>query len=257
MEPADYVEVYAYRACLATAALAGAAAAAELLFASGGGGAAAALPPLLPLDALLAGGALSLGAALVLVHVYVTPLKRAMQALWLAGVLGAAWIAFSSSAAGTDASPSSPTSSVLAHVAAHPWPDVLFIGPLAASATGVAVKEGFCFRRPEAAAVALLLPALCLTHWLSAAYAPASAAVPVFGGGAALAAVALALGKAVQDPKGDVGDKSIFEFRKLGEEERERVLRELRAADEAALRAEATALARERLEQQQREQEGP
>jgi uncharacterized integral membrane protein len=257
MEKADYVEVWAYRACLAGAGLSAAAAAAEMLLLGGGGGdgaaAAAAAPlPLLPLDALLAAGTLSLGAALFLVHVYVTPLKRALQLLWLAGALGCAWLFYTSSSPLSSSSSSS--SSVLAVVAAHPWPGVPFaLGPLAAAATGVAIKEGFCFRRPEAAALALLLPSLCLSHWLSAGWAPASAAVPFLGGGAALSGLALALGKVAQPPEGDVGDKSIFEFRKMSEGEQGQVLARLREADERALRSEAEALARERAGEQQRQ----
>jgi len=234
MEPADYAEVWGYRACLAASALCGAGAAAEMLLLSPS---APQLPPQLPpvpLDALLAGGALPLGAGLILIHVYVTPLKRFVQLLWLLGAGGALAIRLGGEEA------------VLVHAAAHPWPDVLLLGPLAAAAAGVAVKEGFCFRRPEAAALALALPALCLTHLLSAAWRPASAAVPLLGAAAALAALALALGKAGQPAEGDVGDKSVFEFRKLSGEAQAGALARLRAADDAALRGEAAALARER-----------
>jgi uncharacterized integral membrane protein len=203
MEPSDLVEVYGYRACLAAASLCGAAAAAELLLPSP--------PPLPSLDALLSGGALSLGAALVLIHVYVTPLKRFVQLLWLLGVGGCLyvhWTAAGEAAAAADgaaATAATATTAVLSHVATHPLWDTLFVGPLAAAATGVAVKEGFCFRRPEAAALALLLPALCLTHLLSGAWPSAAGVVPLFGGATALAAVALAAGKVAQDPKDDVG----------------------------------------------------
>jgi uncharacterized integral membrane protein len=257
MEPADYAEVWGYRAALACASLCGAGAAAEmLLFSAAAASSSSSSPPPLPpvpLDALLAGGSVSLGAALVLIHVYVTPLKRFVQLLWLLGTAGALAIHFNSGLGGGGSGGGD--ISVLGHAAAHPAWDVLLLGPLAAAATGVAVKEGFCFRRPEAAALALSLPALCLTHLLSAAWPPAAAAVPPLGGVTALAAVALAAGKAVQDPKGDVGDKSVFEFRKLSNEERERVLARLRAADDAALRGEAAALARERAEARREEEE--
>jgi len=63
--------------------------------------------------------------------------------------------------------------------------------------------------------------------------------VPLLGGAAAAAGVALAAGKAAQPPEGDVGDKSVFEFRKLDDEGRERVLARLRAGDDAALSARA------------------
>ena len=40
------------------------------------------------LDLFYAAGAAGLGLSLVLIHIYVTPIKRFLQALWAAGVLG-------------------------------------------------------------------------------------------------------------------------------------------------------------------------
>ena len=37
-------------------------------------------------------GAASLGASLALIHIYVTPIKRAIQALWACGTLGGLWL---------------------------------------------------------------------------------------------------------------------------------------------------------------------
>lgn len=137
---ADALEVAAYRLSLGAAALSADAAALAALFGAEGS-----------LDTALLAFALSLGTALLLVHIYVRPIKQTMQALWLAGALGCAWLA-----ATGEGEP------VLLRAATHPWPAVVLAGPLAASLTGLAIKEGLCYGAPESSLLALLVPALCL-----------------------------------------------------------------------------------------------
>ena len=169
--------------------------------ASGGGtgdaGAGAPAAAAAALDALCALGAAGLGVSVCLIHVYVTPLKRLLQAAWAAGAAGALYLA----AAEAGGEP------VALYVAHHPWA-VWLVGPYFVALTGVAVKEGFCYGKPEAAAVAALLPALLLGH-LSGAL-PA-AALRVLLGGAAAATGVFAARKYTQAVKDDIGDKSVFE----------------------------------------------
>jgi uncharacterized integral membrane protein len=73
---------------------------------------------------------------------------------------------------------------------------------------GVAVKEGFCYGKPEAAGIALLLPLLLLGH-LTQLLPPAALQVVLAG---AVGATSVFAGrKYTQAVKDDIGDKSVFE----------------------------------------------
>eukprot|EP00879_Flechtneria_rotunda_P018631 GHRR01019552.1.p1 GENE.GHRR01019552.1~~GHRR01019552.1.p1 ORF type:complete len:239 (+),score=80.45 GHRR01019552.1:283-999(+) len=169
-------------------------------------GSSPAVSALNPISAL---GAAALGLSLVQIHIYVTPIKRAIQVLWALGVLGGCYLAITH--------PEQPLPLLVAH---QPW-SVWFVGPAAAAVTGVAIKEGLCYGKPEAAALALLLPVLCLSHL--------SGIVPEGFQGALLVAVCgvscvFAGRKYSQAIKDDIGDKSVFMFRKLPEAEQQRLL---------------------------------
>ena len=137
---ADVVEVWAYRVSLSVVALS-VLACSSVAFTAGSD----------PLPGWLNGayftGAAGLGSALVLIHMYVTPIKKFMQALYVAGLLGSIGVA----ALGDG-------SAVPAYVAAHPVA-VWAVGPMFASLTGVAFKEGMCYGKAECAALVLLHPA--------------------------------------------------------------------------------------------------
>ena len=79
------------------------------------------------LDPLTLLGASGLGASLVLIHIYVTPLKRFLQLLFATGTLG------------TVAIMASQEQPAAVYVAEHPLA-VLAVGPLFASVTGLAFK---------------------------------------------------------------------------------------------------------------------
>ena len=85
------------------------------------------------IDLLYAAGAAGLGLSLVLIHIYVTPIKRFLQALWVAGVLGSV---------GTYLAAARPLDEGLVqYVLEHPaalW----FVGPTFAALTGLVFKEG-------------------------------------------------------------------------------------------------------------------
>ncbi|MEI8250052.1 MAG: DUF2301 domain-containing membrane protein [Synechococcus sp. ELA057] len=152
-------------------------------------GAAALWPWLL----LMAAG---LGLALRWIHIYLRPLHRALQLLWLLGCLGGCALAWREGPAG-----------MMPAVAAQPlW--ILAVGPFFAALTGVGFKEFFCFRRPEAIGLTLLLP-LALLGRLSGLLAP-SACLLLLALASALLLV-LCLRKFPMPAAADVGDKSVFE----------------------------------------------
>lgn len=186
-EQADFVEVAAYRASLGVAA-AGFAAAVAAPDAAG-----------TPAAAAVAAG---LVAASSLIHIYVTPIKRAIQALAVAGAVGTAAVATTAGA-------------VPAAVAADPaliW----LVGPAAAAATGIGIKEGLCYGKPEAAGLAATLPVACLAHLSGLVPADVDHALAII---AASFAVLFAARKLAQPAVEDLGDKSVFEFRNLNQAE--------------------------------------
>ena len=87
-----------------------------------------------------------LGLALLWIHIYLRPLHRALQLFWLLGCIG--WGVLLITAGPSHA---------LNELADQPlW--ILAIGPQFAALTGVGFKEFFCFQRPEAIGLTLLLP---------------------------------------------------------------------------------------------------
>jgi uncharacterized integral membrane protein len=241
---ADVLEVRAYRASLCVSALAFALCVAGSGGLSGGFDAPSASPlPTLPapaVDALAAASALGLGAALALVHVYVAPLKRALQLLWLLGCAGAVAVAAGHGvlyeAGAASPSPSdlvavSASSSIAAAVAGDPG-SIWLVGPAAAAATGLAFKEGICFGKLEAALLFLAIPSLCLFHLLAPAvgvYGPAIVPLERLGSVMVSAfALVFAFSKLGQPEAEDIGDKSVFDFRKLGPEEQAAALERAR-----------------------------
>ena len=182
----DRREVLGYRLALFTAAIAQAALLLQWQRLGGGW----LWPWLLP---LLAGG----GLALRWIHIYLRPLHRALQLLWLIGCLGFGALAITAGPAGMAAA--------LAQDSRWIW----VIGPFFAALAGIGFKEFFCFRRPEAIGVTLLLP-IALLGRLSGLL-PASATTLLLGLEAALLLV-LCLRKFPMAAAADVGDKSVFAY---------------------------------------------
>jgi uncharacterized integral membrane protein len=140
----------------------------------------------------MAGG---LGLALRWIHIYLRPLHRALQLFWLTGCAGFLALALI-------AGPSSMGEALLAD---GRW--IWAVGPFFAALAGIGFKEFFCFRRPEAIGVTLLLPLALLgqlsglmshdtTGWLLAAEATLL--------------LVLCLRKFPMPAAADVGDKSVF-----------------------------------------------
>mgnify|MGYP002654440974 CR=1 FL=1 len=182
----DEREVLGYRLALFTAAVAQVA----LLVQWRQLGSAWLWPWLLPL-------VIGVGLALRWIHIYLRPLHRALQLFWLIGSLGFVALAIRSG-----------PNAMADAVAADPrW--IWAIGPFFAALAGIGFKEFFCFRRPEAIGVTLLLP-VALLGALSGAVPPMATAA-LMGLEAALLLV-LTLRKFPMPAAADVGDKSVFAY---------------------------------------------
>lgn len=140
--------------------------------------------------------ALGLGGALRWVHIYLRPLHRALQLFWLIGCLGLAVLALRVG-----------PGQILPTLVAQPlW--IWAIGPFFAALAGLGFKEFFCFQRPEAIGLTLLLP-LLLLGWLSQLL-PAGAAMALLAVEAVLLLI-LVLRKFPMPEEADLGDLSVFQ----------------------------------------------
>ncbi len=182
----DRREALGYRLALLTAAIAQAALLAQWHWL----GSAWLWPWLLPLAA-------GVGLALRWIHIYLRPLHRALQLFWLLGCLGFIGLA-------VVAGPSQ-----MAEALASDGRWIWAVGPFFAALAGIGFKEFFCFRRPEAIGVTLLLPAALLGHL--SGLLPAATTGWLLTIEAALLLV-LCLRKFPMPAAADVGDKSVFAF---------------------------------------------
>ena len=139
--------------------------------------------------------AVGLGLALRWIHIYLKPLHQALQLFWLAGCGGlvalAVWL-----------TPGAMVSEAWSRPLA-----ILAIGPFFAALTGIGFKEFFCFRRPEAIGVTLLLPLALLGRLTGLLPVPSSLALLTLQ---ALLLLVLCLRKFPMPAAADVGDKSVF-----------------------------------------------
>ena len=140
--------------------------------------------------------AVGLGLALRWVHIYLRPLHRALQLFWLLGCVGAMVLAVRVG-----------PGQLLASLAAEPLL-LLAVGPFFAALTGVGFKEFFCFRRPEAIGVTLLLPLALLGRLTGLLDAAACFALLL---AASVLLLVLTLRKLPMEAAADVGDKSVFD----------------------------------------------
>jgi uncharacterized integral membrane protein len=84
---------------------------------------------------------------------------------------------------------------------------ILAVGPFFAALAGIGFKEFFCFQRPEAIGVTLLLP-LALLGRLAGVLSPAATASLLAA--EALLLLVLCLRKFPMPAAADLGDKSVF-----------------------------------------------
>ena len=139
----------------------------------------------------------SLGLALRWIHIYLRPLHQALQLFWAAGCIG--WLVLAIQAG--------PSGIFNALESQRLW--TLAIGPLFAALAGIGFKEFFCFRRPEAIGLTLLLPVALLGHLSGLIAGPA--AISMVAISSALLVI-LALRKFGMEAAADVGDKSVFAY---------------------------------------------
>lgn len=187
----DRTGVIIYRTGLMVAALSFAIGSALVLLDKTGGVLNAVTP-------LIACFCLALGVSLVMIHIYLASLHRALQVFWAIGTLAAGALALSSS-------------EPLA-LTVYNHPAALFgVGFIFAALTGIYFKEAFCFNRLETKILTPLVPILLTGHMLGV--------LPVQWERAMLASwavlfVVFALRKVVQPIPPDIGDKSVFAYLK-------------------------------------------
>jgi|TARA_B110000977_G_scaffold192288_1_gene265559 uncharacterized integral membrane protein len=203
----DKVEVWSYRVCLTTVALTTLACASPVLVGQD--------LPWLSNNLSYFMGASSLGAALYLIHMYVDPIKKFMQALWVTGFAGSVGIALTTH------------EQVPQYVATHPAA-VWLVGPMFAALTGVAFKEGMCYGKPECAALFFLIPVTLLGHLSGVIGEGGEKGLLVTW--CALIAI-FASRKYTQAVKDDIGDKSVFIWNAMTEVEQGEWLKVTRELD--------------------------
>ncbi len=139
--------------------------------------------------------AAGLGLALRWIHIYLRPLHRALQLFWLAGCLGGLLLA---QQVGVGSMGETLREQPL-------W--ILAVGPFFAALTGVGFKEFFCFRRPEAIGVTLLLPVALLGRLSGLLPVTTTATLLTLE---SVLLLVLCLRKFPMPAAADVGDKSVF-----------------------------------------------
>ncbi|KAG9144764.1 hypothetical protein Leryth_017238 [Lithospermum erythrorhizon] len=212
IQPSDVQEVILYRSGLVTAAVSFVLASAAAFLPDG-----LAYSDLLKnnLDVFYTLGASGLGLSLYLIHIYVTEIKRTLQALWVLGGLGslATYLAL--------AQPEG--KHLVDYVVEHPTA-VWFVGPLFASLTGLVFKEGLCYGKLEAGFLTFIIPSVLLGH-LSGLMDEGTKATLL---GIWMALFVVFAGRKFTQPiKDDIGDKSVFMFKALPEEKQNELIRKL------------------------------
>jgi len=139
--------------------------------------------------------AVGLGLALRWIHIYLRPLHQALQVFWLLGCLGALVLA-------VQAGPGQMAATLAEQ---RLW--LLAIGPLFAALAGIGFKEFFCFQRPEAIGVTLLLPLALLGYLVGLLDAGLTTVLLALESALLLV---LCLRKFPMPAAADVGDKSVF-----------------------------------------------
>lgn len=188
----DRLEVIIYRAGLVTAALSFAIGSYLLLWQGATSGVLQLLTPLFWLFSL------GLAISLLTIHIYLRPLHRLLQVMWLTGTLTAAIFAFQSS------------EPLALFVYAHPV-TIFGVGFTFAALTGIYFKEAFCFNRLETKLLTFIVPGLLLGHMLSILPIEVEKVLLAIW---SLLFLVFVTRKAIQAIPPDIGDKSVFAYLK-------------------------------------------
>ncbi|KAG4212968.1 hypothetical protein ERO13_A01G020600v2 [Gossypium hirsutum] len=212
IDPEDVREVLLYRSGLVTAA-------SSFLIASS----AAFLPDGFTLKEIIENnlnliyliGAGGLGLSLYLIHIYITELKRTLQAFWVLGVVGslATYLVLAQPAG----------ENLVQYVIENPMA-VWFVGPLFAALTGLVFKEGLCYGKLEAGILTFIIPTLLLGHLTG--LMDDGTKLTLLGSWMALFVI-FAGRKFTQPIKDDIGDKSVFVFNSLPKDKKEALIEKL------------------------------
>lgn len=163
-------------------------------------------------DILYGIGAGGLGLSLLLIHIYVTPIKRALQLMWASGVLGSIVVAWNLAAPVDEG--------LVNYVLQNSWA-IWLVGPLFAALTGLVFKEGLCYGKLEAGILVFIIPALLLGR-LSGVLDENTESVLLLAW--MILFTIFTARKFTQPIKDDIGDKSVFMFNSLSEDEKKAVL---------------------------------
>ncbi|KAJ6308093.1 hypothetical protein OIU76_017795 [Salix suchowensis] len=167
------------------------------------------------LDLLYTLGAGGLGLSLFLIHIYVTEIKRTLQAFWALGAIGSLVTCTNlAQPAGEN---------LIQYVVDNPIA-VWFVGPLFAALTGLVFKEGLCYGKLEAGILTFIIPTVLLGHLTG-----------LMDDGVKLTLLAswmtlfviFAGRKFTQPIKDDIGDKSVFMFNSLPDDEKKALIKKL------------------------------
>ena len=139
---------------------------------------------------------LALGVSLAMIHIYLEPLHRALQAFWAIGGIASLAIALRSS------------EPLALHVYNHPL-TILGVGFTFAALTGIFFKEAFCFNRLETKFLTALVPGLLMGHLVG--WLPPQGEQMLLSTWAALFMI-FAIRKVIQPIPPDIGDKSVFDY---------------------------------------------
>ncbi|KAL5721216.1 hypothetical protein ACHQM5_013803 [Ranunculus cassubicifolius] len=167
------------------------------------------------INLLYALGAGGLGLSLFLIHIYVTEIKRTLQALWAVGVLGSL---------ATYINLAQPVGQSLPDYVVHNPIAVWFIGPLFAALTGLVFKEGLCYGKLEAGILTFVIPSVLLGHLTG--LMDDGVKLSLLGVWMVLFGIFSAR-KFTQPIKDDIGDKSVFIFNSLPDPEKRALLETL------------------------------
>ncbi|OWM89816.1 uncharacterized protein LOC116200154 [Punica granatum] len=167
------------------------------------------------LDLFYSVGAGGLGLSLLLIHIYVTEIKRTLQAFWALGVIGSlAAYTFLAQPAGEG---------LVQYVVENPMA-VWFVGPLFAALTGLVFKEGLCYGKLEAGILTFIIPTVLLGHLTGLMDSGLKSLLL----GSWMALFVIFAGRKFTQPiKDDIGDKSVFTFNSLPEDEKKALIEKL------------------------------
>ncbi|KAB2625030.1 hypothetical protein D8674_016690 [Pyrus ussuriensis x Pyrus communis] len=169
------------------------------------------------LDFVYAIGAGGLGLSLFLIHLYLTEIKRTLQAFCGLGVAGSL---------ATYACLASPAGEVLVQYVVDNPIAIWFVGPLFASLTGLVFKEGLCYGKLEAGILTFIIPTVLLGHLWTGGLMDDGAKLSLLSSWIALFVI-FAGRKFTQPIKDDIGDKSVFTFNSLPEDEKKALIQKL------------------------------